>query len=296
MLSNYYYWRYLFWGELLGVIFLVAGLMAVRKQLSRKPQDWPVLGRVFVAVPLALFGMGHLVAARLTMELVPVWMPWRLFWTYFTGLAEIAAAASFLSMKLVRWSGWLLGIMFLCFVFMIHLPDVVKIHDRIRWAVMTRDLIFGIGGWALAATQIEERSARAAQRVIAFCRTVFGVVLVFYAVEHFLHPKFALGIPLELPTPAWVPLPSLWGYLVGAMLLVAGLLLLVNRQARDAATWLGVAITVVVLLYYSPLIFPAKLPSQLNMAVDYVADTLLFAGAIFLMAGALPTQRSSAAQ
>ena len=159
---------------------------------------------------------------------------------------------------------------------------------------MVRDLVFGIGAWSLAGARMEEDHVPGARAWIATCRTVFGVVLVFYAIEHFLHPKFALGVPLEQPTPAWVPLPSLWGYGVGAMLLICGVSILINKHARAAAIWLGFAITLVVLFYYLPMIVPVKLPSELNTAVDYIADTLLFAGNIFLLAGALPAARYKA--
>ena len=296
MLSNYFSWRYLFWEQLIGIVFLIVGLISVRRQFSFRPDNWPVLGRVFVAAPLALFGTGHLVGAHFLVPLVPAWMPWRLFWVYSVGLAEIAASASIVAMKHVRLSATLLGIMFFIFVLTIHLHDVLRTpYDRFRWAVMVRDLVFGIGAWALAGTQMEERNPQLAHRWMASCRTVFGVVLVFYAVEHFLHPRFALGVPLELPTPAWVPLPALWGYVVGAMLLVSGVSILINKHARAAATWLGFAITLVVVFYYLPLIVPVKLPSQLNTAVDYIADTLLFAGNIFLLAGALPAGSSPSA-
>jgi len=292
MLSNYEYWRYLFCGELVGVGFLVFGLISVRKQLSFKLDGWPVLGRVFVPASLALFGTGHLVGARFLVELVPAWMPGRLFWVYFAGFALLAASASIVTMKQVHWSAPLLGTMFFLFVLMIHLPSVVRTpHDRFRWAVMLRDLVFGIAAWALAGAQMQEQHPERARRLIGACRELFALVLVFYGVEHFLHPKFALGVPLELPTPAWVPVPSLWGYLVGAMLLISGLALLINKQARAAATGLGIAITVVVLFYYLPMLVPARLPSQLNLAVDYIADTLLFAGSIFLLAGALPANQ-----
>ena len=293
LLTNYFYWRYLFWGELTGIIFLAVGLISVRKQLSFKPDQWPVLGRVFVAASLALFGAGHLVGAQFMVPLVPAWMPARLFWVYFVGLALIAASASMVAMKHVRLSATLLGITFFIFVLTIHLPAVLRTpYDRFRWAVMVRDLVFGMGAWALAGAEMEEHQVPGARAWIAGCRTVFGVVLVFYAVEHFLHPGFALGVPLELPTPAWVPLPSLWGHVVGVMLLVCGVSILINKHARAAATWLGFTITLVVVFYYLPMIVPVKLPSEMNLAVDYIADTLLFAGNIFLLAGALPAARS----
>ena len=62
------------------------------------------------------------------------------------------------------------------------------------------------------------------------------------------------GVPLGKLTPAWIPLRLVWGYLTGAILLVAGAGMLVNKQARTAAVWLGAAITLLVLFIYLPIL------------------------------------------
>jgi hypothetical protein len=61
-----------------------------------------------------------------------------------------------------------------------------------------------------------------------------------------------------------------------------------NKHARTAATLLGVAITVVVLFIYVPMRVVAMQPSEVNNAVNYIADTTLFAGSIFRLAAAIP--------
>jgi len=43
--------------------------------------------------------------------LVPSYMPWRLFWIYFVGVALIVASLSIATRIQVRWSGLLFGIM-----------------------------------------------------------------------------------------------------------------------------------------------------------------------------------------
>ena len=53
-------------------------------------------------------------------------------------------------------------------------------------------------------------------------------------------------------TPPWLPAHLLWAYLTRAIHVVTGLCLVVNRQARGAATCLGIAILVLVLLVYRP--------------------------------------------
>jgi len=290
--EHYIYWRFLFWPQLAGMGFLVAGLIAVRRELSWRLDDLTVLGRVFVPAALATFGAEHLASAHFIMQGVPAWMPWHLFWAYFVGLALFAAAVSFVANRYVVLSSWLLGLMLLIFVLTIHLPNVV--HDpanRIRWAVMLRDFLFGLGAWSLALTRTDDPRAR---RVLPAIRLLAAFVLLFFAAEHFLHPVNAPGVPLEQETPAFIPVRALWGYVVGTMLAATGVSILLNKHARVGTTWLAILNTVVVLLIYVPLFAVASVGSQMNTAVNYIFDTLLFAGAIFLLAGGMPSCESVA--
>ncbi len=209
------------------------------------------------------------------MQVIPPWMPWRLFWTYFVGIALLAAAVSFALNRYVRLAATLLGIMFLLFVLLIHLPNVIaNPNQRATWAVLLRDLSFGGGAWALAGG-----------RLAVIGRLWIAVAALFFAAVYFLHPDVAPGVPLPKLTPAWVPLRLFWGYLMGALLLFAGVAVLFNRHARLAATWLAIGVSLTVLLLYIPLM--ALDPTV--EAMNYVFDTLLFAGTIWLLAQTSPT-------
>lgn len=285
----YYYWRYLVWPELTFVVVLVVGFATVRRQLAFTLDGLPVLGRVFVPAALAAFGAGHLVAAQIIGGMVPTWIPWHVFWAYFVGFALCAAALSIVFMSEVRWSAPLLGIMFFIFVLSIHVPLVVA-HptDRFAWAVAARDFLFGVGAWALAATLVAVRHEALAHRLIASCRVVYAIVLGFFGIEQLLHPDFVPGIPLEVVTPTSVPGRAFWGYLMGALLVAAAVALLIDRQARAAAIGLAIAVTVVALIMFPPLLSVVTRPSELATADNYLFDTLLFAGNVFLLAAAIP--------
>ena len=294
MSSSQAYWHYVFWLQLAGVAFLVIGFIVVRRQFAFKLEALPVLGRLLVPVALAAFGAEHLDSARSIMQLVPAWMPARLFWAYFVGFALIAAAISIVLMKYVRLSAPLLGTMFFLFVLFIHIPSVEATpHDRFRWAVAARDLVFSAGAWSLAGSQMEDFHPQLARRLIAGCRLVFALVLLFFGTEHLLHPQFLPGVPLEKVTLEWIPVRPLWGYLVGLLLLGSGVSLLINKHARATTIWLGAAVTLVVVLIYSPLLVVAVRPSEMIEALNYIFDTLLFAGSIFLLAAALPERSGS---
>ena len=105
----------IFWPWFAGLTVLIAGLFLARRRFAkaRGLDKLIVLGPVFIAAGIAVFGAEHLVRPRALMQLVPVWMPGRLFWSYFVGYALIAAALSFIAMKFVRWSATLLGVMFI---------------------------------------------------------------------------------------------------------------------------------------------------------------------------------------
>ena len=282
-----------FWMCFAGLFYLVAGVFSLRNDISAA-RGWDKLitpGCVFFAVPLAVFSAEHFGGARFIHTMVPSWIPWHLFWAYFVGFALLAAATSLAVRKFVRFSSTLLGLMFFLFVCTLHIPNVVaNPKDRFAWAVALRDLSFAAGAWALAGLHSRASSPRQSKRMILFGRIVVAIAAIFFAVEHFLHPEFAPGVPLERITPSWVASPSVWGYLAGAILLAAGIGLALNRKSRTAAASIGALMTVLTLSLYLPILVLAHGGStpEITEAINYVADTLLYAGAALVLASALP--------
>ena len=110
--------------------------------------------------------------------------------------------------------------------------------------------------------------------MIAACRIVAGLVFVFYGVEHMLHPMFVPGVPLG---GKWGLGPSahVWGHVIGLLLIAAGVLMVINVQARGAATWLGAALTLTLPVIYVPMLFAAVGPAEQIVAVNYIFDSML---------------------
>jgi uncharacterized membrane protein len=278
-----------------GVVLFLIGLSAAKSAVAHATGIDKVvaLSNLCFAMPLAVFGAEHFSAARGISQLVPKFMPWHLFWTYFVGLGLLAASLSIATKNLVRWSGLLFGLMMFLFVLMMDIPGTLaEPHNRIAWALLCRELSFGAGGWMLAAAAMDQPHEQGRRKaLVTFGRVIIGISAVFYGVEHFLHSPNVPGVPLEKLMPAWIPAHALIAYLTGAILIVGGVCILLIWNARIAAAYLGAWILLLVLLIYGPILIASLLDPSTDAKVEginYFFDTLLYAGTVLGLASALP--------
>ena len=273
-----------------GILILAIALWAAKTDLAqaRGLDKIVALGNLCFAAPLAVFGAEHFSAASGIMRLVPAYMPWPLFWTYFVGVALVAASLSLATKIQARWSGLLFGIMMFSFVAMMDLPGALATpRDRFSWALLCREMSFGAGGWLLSAAAIDGWQARGRTLLVTVGRIVIGVTAIFYGVEHFLHPVNVPGVPLEKLMPVWIPGRLLIGYVTGAILVAGGAGILLAKKARMAATYLGTWIVLLVVLIYGPILIAALADPSTDVKVEglnYFFDTLLFAGTVLAVA------------
>jgi uncharacterized membrane protein len=274
-----------------GILLFLIALWTARADIARaRSLDKVVaLSNLCFAIPLAVFGALHLSSVDSVLPLVPSYMPWRLFWAYFVGCALLAASVSIATKIQVRWSGLLFGIMMFAFVAMLIIPGVfARPRDRFAWTLLFRESSFGGGAWILAGNALH---GQAKSKLITVGRVLIAVAAIFYGVEHFLHPANVPGVPLEKLMPAWIPARLLISYLTGAILVIAGASILLNKKTRMAATYLGTWIVLLVVFVYGPILIAALADPSTGVKVEginYFADTLLFAGAILALASASP--------
>jgi uncharacterized membrane protein len=267
-----------------GVAALLVGLLLVRVRFlaTSRADRVVVLGPVFVAVALAVFAAEHFLAAEDLVSIVPNWLPAPLFWTYLVGAAWLAAAISFIAWRQVRLSAALTALLFLIIVATIDLPKMgAQAGDRIFWTLVARECAFGGGAMVLAGSQWPQRTA-ASSVLIRLGRGIVAITMIFYGIEHFFFPLNVTGVPLEKLTPAWVPFPVLFAYLVGSILLVTGIGLFIRAKIRLAAATAGVMLALLTLFFYVPI---SVLEINTDLAVEglnYVFDTLLFTGTVLL--------------
>jgi uncharacterized membrane protein len=286
-----------FWIYLAALVVLITGLIKILGELPQERGLDKILpfGRLLFAIPLAVFGSEHFTLTPNVASLVPRWIPAHTFWVYLVGLAFICAALSIAALVQARLAAALVGLTMLIFVLLMDVPGVVaQPGNRFFWALALRQLAFSGGALAFAMSPLSTRTRQASRMgsntaLTAIPRFFIGLPSLFYGVQHFLHPEFVPGVPLQKLSPDWIPGRIVLSYFVGVILILAGVCMLANRKARLAALVLGLTILLTVLWVYLPMLIAA--PTDI-VALNFFFDTMLFSGAILLLAN--PSVRDSA--
>jgi uncharacterized membrane protein YphA (DoxX/SURF4 family) len=289
------------WSYLAGGVVFALGLIAIFLhgdwQNARGLDKLILFGPLFYAAPVAAFGAEHFTLTEAVASIIPAWIPWHLFWAYLVGACLIAGALSLVTRIQTGLAAGLLALTFFLFVVLMHGPGWAQDPgNRFALTVALRELSFSGGALALTASLNKQWSEPGTDVLATIARYFLAIPVLFFGFEQFLHGKNVPGVPLKPLTPEYVYGHAIWTYLAAVVYAVAGSLLLVGKKTRAAATWLGLTVLLVELVVYVPIgvVERASLANGLN----YVADTLMFCGAVLLLAGAMPReaqQRESSA-
>jgi uncharacterized membrane protein len=205
-------------------------------------------GRIFIAISLLVFGIQHFLYANFVATLVPAWMPGRLFWAYFVGVAFVAAAIGAVVQRMTRPAGILLGILFFLFVVTLHITRIAAhSRDGNEWTSGFVALAMCGVAWILAGATSLEDKRETADPFLRVGRYFFALAMVAFGVQHFVSGKLTIRIG-----PPWFPGRPIWAYLIGTALVVTGVAIFLGRKARLATTLLGTILFLFFLLLHIP--------------------------------------------
>ena len=205
-------------------------------------------GRVFIAISLVVFATQHFLYANFVATLVPAWIPGRLFWAYFVGVAFVAAAIGAVIPKMTRPAGILLGILFFLFVVTLHIPRIAAhSRDGNEWTSGFVALAMCGGAWILAGATSLEDERKSTVSFLKIGRYFFALAIVAFGVQHFIDERMTIRVG-----PPWFPGRALLTYLTGTALIVAGAGMVIGKQARLAATLLGAILFLFFLFLHIP--------------------------------------------
>ncbi|HUM11840.1 MAG TPA: hypothetical protein VLT82_12895 [Myxococcaceae bacterium] len=287
--------RLAIWSYLVGGAVLLLGVLTPRFRrawsTSHGLESLILLGPLFYVAPLAAFGTEHFTLTGPIASLVPEWIPWHHFWTYLVGAGFIAAAISILTGILARLSASLVALTLFLFVVLMDVPAWAREPgDRFALTLALRQLAFSGGALALAASFI--RAERTARVVATVARYFIGIPVLVYGIQQFMHGDHVPAVPLNRLTPEYVPGHALWTYLTALVDVLAGSLLFAGKRTREAATWIGLTVLLVVLTVYVPIAVADR--ASLS-GLNYLADTLMFCGSLLLLAAVMPRKDGQAA-
>lgn len=134
---------------------LTSRLLLFRAPTSQKTdvvRNTDLAGRILFAVSMLIFGEQHFQYVAFVAPLIPQWMPLHVFLTYFTGACFLVAGLA-IGINFFRpVTADLLGVMFLSWYLLLHLPRVFnQPHNNDEWVSATVALIFAAGSFAIAS-------------------------------------------------------------------------------------------------------------------------------------------------
>src|SRR5205809_1311287 len=116
-----------FWMYVCALLIFIIGLIKIVGELPQQQGVDKIMpfGRLFFAIPLAVFGSEHFTLTANIANLVPRWIPAHPFWVYLVGVAFICAALSIATLVRARPAAALVGMTFLIFVLVMDMPGVM---------------------------------------------------------------------------------------------------------------------------------------------------------------------------
>ena len=183
----------------------------------------------------------------------------------------------------------MLAATFFLFVVLIDLPAWAQdLRDRFALTLALRQLVFSGGALALAASLIPQERERGAHLLATIARYFVAIPVLVFGAQQFIAGDRVSWRPAEPRHTQYVLGHGIWTYLTALVYVLAGVLLLAGKKTQAAASWVGLTVLLVVLVVYVPIAVVER--ASIGNGLNYLFDTLMFCGAVLLLAGAMPRE------
>jgi uncharacterized membrane protein len=153
-------WPIYVWNNPLKLLALAGGAYALAAAfpglaITRMNAVYTTFGCFALALTCGLFGFEHFMVPQFVATLVPSWIPWHLFWTYFCGAALMAAGVGMILRIQARLAAGLLGGIIFAWFLVLHIPRALSDPHSGKgneWSSVFEALAFAGIGFVLSQT------------------------------------------------------------------------------------------------------------------------------------------------
>jgi uncharacterized membrane protein len=109
------------------------------------------LARILFGLGLIPIGLAHFIYLDATAPLVPAWMQWPVFWSYFTGAAFIAAGLAAITGIFARLATWLVTLQIALLTVLVWIPRILAgTMSAFQWGEVVVSIVLTACAWVIA--------------------------------------------------------------------------------------------------------------------------------------------------
>lgn len=98
------------------------------------------IGRVLFGLPFVVFGLNHFMMADAMTMLVPAFLPFAIFWVYFTGLILVVCGLAVMADRYRQYACYVLAVFLLLTMFSIHMIGMMSADPAMAMVSFLKDM------------------------------------------------------------------------------------------------------------------------------------------------------------
>ena len=114
--------------KILSVLFITFLIAAIGSKLIVGDWNWVFAGNLGMAVFMAFTGLAHFKFQKGMAMMIPDFIPWKMFWVYFTGVLEIILAVGLLIHEIRE----ITAVALILFLMLVFIANIHSSHKKVN--------------------------------------------------------------------------------------------------------------------------------------------------------------------